>query len=246
MLVGRLSLAGTLGAPCELRAIKAAWNVPLGLATLLIFTVGGGCRTPWRTASSEPSFDRLIEIEQQSGQRGAGRGALGSRLRPGQAQDPANYMTATSGQGLVPPAAANELPNGRGESNRPKNANSEADRTSDMEDMLVDVPPAQRELLRREMSALQARKLAEDVDDPIPSPRTIQKSSVETRTASTHRRISDDHIQDADFDQTTDEVSARSGAQGNGQVEQDGYTDTSKYQLAARKSNRQPRAASAN
>ncbi|MCA9159192.1 MAG: hypothetical protein KDA72_12750, partial [Planctomycetales bacterium] len=103
MLVGRLSLAGTLGAPCELRAIaiKAARHVPLGLATLLIFTVGGGCRTPWRTASSEPSFDRLIEIEQQSGQRGAGRGALASRLRPGQSQDPANYMTADSGQGLV-------------------------------------------------------------------------------------------------------------------------------------------------
>ncbi|MEZ6074803.1 MAG: hypothetical protein R3C56_03735 [Pirellulaceae bacterium] len=246
MLVGRLSLAGTFGGPCELRAIaiKAARHVPLGLSMLLILTVGG-CRTPWRTASSEPSFDRLIEIEQQSGQRGAGRGALASRLRPGQSQDPANYMTADSGQGLVPPAAANELTNRRGGSNRPKNASREADRTSDMEEMLVDVPPAQRELLRREMSALQARNLAEDIDDPIPSPRAHQKSPVETRAASAHRSINDDHIQEADFVQTTDEASARSGSQDNAHAEQDGYTDTSKYQLAARKSNRQPRDASA-
>lgn len=244
MFVGRLSLAGTVGGRCELRAIKAARHAPLGLAALLILVVGGGCRTPWRTASSEPNFDRLIEIEQQSEPYGAGRGPRASRLRPGQSQDPANHTTSDGGQGLVPPAAANELSSGRGDSSRTRNANRDASHTSDMEEMLVDVPPAQRELLRREMSAMQARNHAEDADDQNPSPRAMEKSPAGTRTVSAHRRISDD-IQEADFVQTKGEAAARSEAQDDTEFEQDGYTDTSKYQLAARKSNPQPRGASA-
>ncbi len=250
MVVGRLSLAGTLGGGSKFRVCFVAMRVPLGMTALLILTVGGGCRTPWRTANSEPSFDRLIEIEQQSGQHGAGRGPLASRLRPGQSPSSNNYATAASGQGLVHPAAANDLPSDRGEPNRYKTASRDADNSSDMEEMLVDVPPAQRELLRREMTAMQARNrsgeaaLAEDADDANLPPRTTQKSLAEKRTTLAHQRISDKFDPEIDLAQTPDEAFERSDTPASDEFEQDGNTDTSKYQLAARKSNRQPRDAS--
>ncbi|MEO8271416.1 MAG: hypothetical protein ABI557_16965, partial [Aureliella sp.] len=249
MFVGRFSLAGTLGGRGELRDMKAAWRVLLGLVLLLILMTDSGCRTPWRSSSTEPSFDRLIEIE-QADQRSAGLGSQASRRRPGQSQGLAKYATKASGQGVVPPAAANMSLGERDDSNRLKGDFRGSGSAEDMEEMLVDVPPAQRELLRREMTAIKARNQVGEVgsdtiaDHPLPVRRTAQKSPVETRKGSAHKNISDDLNSEADLVQTTDEASELLKAQDDAELEQDGYADKSMYQLANRKSNRQPRSSS--
>lgn len=142
----------------ERDAALTARRLRLGLTTmltaLLAISTATGCRTPWRSPGAEPSFDRLIEIEQRSGQqRSAGRETQASHLRPG----PAKYAMHGNGQGVVPPAAATSarqsLSDG-GTQSRNRNNDALQD-LNDVEDMLVDVPPAQRDLLRREMSAMQ-------------------------------------------------------------------------------------------
>ncbi len=119
----------------------------IGLAGLLTLLAASGCRTPWRTSNTEPSFDRLIEIEQRSGQRGPALGAQASRSRP----TPPKYPLAGDDSGVVLPAAAAAVQS-LSDQRTVNSSNSQ-----DLEEMLVDVPAEQRELLRREMSAQHAR-----------------------------------------------------------------------------------------
>ncbi|MCA9132324.1 MAG: hypothetical protein KDA45_04190 [Planctomycetales bacterium] len=107
--------------------LEWVWHSATCLAAVLAVTATTGCRAPWQTPHSEPSFDRLIEIEQNSASRSTGREPLASGRRPGQAPYPTAQSLAEEGD-----AAA-------------------------LEDMLAEVPAPQRELLRREMRNLQSR-----------------------------------------------------------------------------------------
>lgn len=215
----------------ERDAAIAARRLRLGLATMLtallaIFTATG-CRTPWRSPSAEPSFDRLIEIEQRSGQqRPAGREPQVSHLRPG----PAKYAMHGNGQHVVPPAAATSarqaLNDSGTENSDSENSDSENSDTesrhrnnhalpdlNDVEEMLVDVPPAQRELLRREMSAMQRTAAKGQIND---KPRPVANPKF-----------------------AADDMEERATADRDGSSASEQYSASSKYRLADKESNRQ-------
>ena len=169
-----------------------------------------GCRTPWRAASEQPDFNRLMEIEQQQlGHSGPARESLSARHRPGgqpggQPGGRTAATTAASRNASAPldePAEFAEL-----DRDNPGVTASLSDR-DESDDILADVPPAERELLRREMSALRARTAT---DNPPRSP-----SAAEGLTSTSRRyREPDDAADDA---QSLDPS----------------YTANSRYQLAA-------------
>lgn len=103
-----------------------------------------GCRAPWTTTPQAhdgvPSFDRLIEIEQQkrAGTQSS-RNPLASRLRPGQRLD----ASPPSRHSAIEQEVASQSPTDESE--------------AELEQMLAQVPPAQRELLRRQADALAQR-----------------------------------------------------------------------------------------
>lgn len=221
MFVPAFSLVGTQMGQDGRAATVVARRLRLRLAlsgmltALLAISTATGCRTPWRSPNAEPSFDRLIEIEQRSGQqRSAGREPQASHLRPG----PAKYAMHGNGQGVVQPAAATSSRQSlseRSTDNRSRNQDAEQD-LNDLEDMLVDVPPAQRELLRREMSAMQRTKHGQTDDKRKPA---------------------------ADPIYAADEMDQRSTADSDRPADSEEYIGSSKYQLASKGSSRQSNAA---
>ena len=208
-------------APLDARGLR------LGLTTmltaLLAISSASGCRTPWRSSTAEPSFDRLIEIEQRSShQRPVGREPQASRLRPG----PAKYAMHPNGPGAVPPAAAaagSPVPSGGSSMSARRSLSDHATHGhsqnlahdqdfDDLDEMLVDVPPAQRDLLRREMSTM--RRAAQGPTD------------------AQHKATSDPQL-------AANETSQRSSAAPDRPVDPNDYVGPSKYQLAAKESSRQ-------
>lgn len=226
MFAPDFSLVETQLSPSERVALVTAQRLRLGLTTmltaLLAMSTAMGCRTPWRSSSADPNFDRLIEIEQRAGQpRSAGHEPLASRLRPG----PAKYaMHGQNNRGVVPPAAANSVHQSlsdrdtisRDTNSRDQNPDAERD-LNDLEDMLVDVPPAQRELLRREMSAMQRAAHGQIGDQ-----RRSLADPLLAANASAKRSLAD-------------------GEDGEGPRHPDASNGSSKNQLAAHESNRQSR-----
>lgn len=189
---------------CQSRAILAE----AGLLLLVATSVCVGCRTPWRTASGEPSFDRLIEVEQRSQGRAAAREPLTSRQR----SDEPKYPVASRRAPQAVETASRRITDGDEEF---------LDQEQEFEDLLADVPPAQRELIRREMRARTSQPDAEAlaIDEP-PSTRT---------NARARRTISDEND---GFDSDT-EVSFSMSDSKAGATSPDGYVGDSKYQLAA-------------
>lgn len=193
----------------ERDAAIAARRLRLGLTTmltaLLAISTAAGCRTPWRSPTADPSFDRLIEIEQRSGQqRSAGREPQVSHLRPG----PAKYAMHGNGQDVVPPAAATSARQSLSDSGtESRHGNNDAlPVLNDVEEMLVDVPPAQRELLRREMSAMQRTAAKGQINDkpkPLANPMFA-----------------------------ADDLDERATADLDGSSDSEEYNDSSKYRLA--------------
>lgn len=237
MFISRLSLAGPQRGLNKCNLALAAKLMPLGMTALLIVACGSGCRTPWRSNSAEPNFDRLIEIEQQSGQRGVQREPLASRTRPG----PAKYPTA----GLVPPAATASASLSISDRAAPDNAD-------EMEEMLVDVPAAQRELLRREINTLHARnqsatELNQDDEAQIPPSQTSKKAPLKSFAAEESGKASPDRSPASERSRkaayAADLANVDSEEESQQDFEQADYSGSSKYQLLAEGSNRQPRAA---
>ncbi len=164
----------------------------IGLAGLLILLAASGCRTPWRTTNTEPSFDRLIEIEQRSGQRGPAPGAQAARSRP----SPPKYPIAGDDTGVVLPAAAAAVQS-LSDQRPPSSSNSQ-----DLEEMLVDVPTAQRELLRREMSALHARNRNNNAPLAESNQRLAQVSTATTAGPAPRGPKASARLSDQDSSQT--------------------------------------------
>ncbi len=223
MFAQDFSLVGTQLCHNERVAAIAARRLRLGLTTmltaLLAISTATGCRTPWRASSAEPSFDRLIEIEQRTNQqRPLGREPQASRLRPG----PAKYAMHGNDQGVVPPAASTTATTSaqRSLSDRATDGHSPqreaAQDYDELDEMLVDVPPAQRDLLRREMSTM--RRAAE--------------SPVDSRSKPESNPLP-----------VPDPTSQRSTAANDRSIDPNEYVGSSKYQLAANDSKPQARAA---
>jgi hypothetical protein len=119
----------------------------LSLIFLAMFVLQAGCRTAWQPkSSSEPSFDRLIEIEQKSRTPSSPIHGLSSRLRPGAA-----------GRVAEPPLGGAEVEAG---------GKSDAD-LEDFSSALAAVPAAQRQLLQREAETLRASRAQKPEDSPI-------------------------------------------------------------------------------
>jgi hypothetical protein len=122
----------------------------MGLPVTILLVAFSGCRTPWRAMDNEPSFDRLLELEQRSSPGLASRNGMASRLRPGVRNYEGSFLADPSGR----PAGQPEQIASTKETN--------------VEQMLADVPSGQRELVRREIEARQARAVdlvAEKTDD---------------------------------------------------------------------------------
>lgn len=152
----------------------------MGLCTfsllVQILATSSGCRTPWRAIgnSSEPSFDRLIEVERQSNNRAEGRDPMASRLRPGVPKYPvATRSTASPDAQRSEPnpakrgiADANAEPQyARQDSEVETDIKTDIESDIEAEELLADVPAAQRELIRREMLAQRAQADAPDEDE---------------------------------------------------------------------------------
>jgi hypothetical protein len=158
------------------------------LAGLLVLIATSGCRSAWRTSSKEPSFDRLIEIEQRSSQNGAAPGAQASRTRP----SPPKYPIVADESGVVLPAAAASV---QSLSDQKSSAGSNDD---DMEEMLVDVPPSQRELLRREMVAMHARNRNADAPPAHSNAKPASTSTARTIGPAAQGRKANGRLSDQD------------------------------------------------
>ncbi len=159
------------------------------LSATLAIIMASGCRTPWRATSSQPDFDRLIEIERQQSGRPANqqREPLAARHRP---VGSSSYTAGRSDERYADEfeMAANDNP--RGSAQRSVSDRDESDRddsdSTELEEMLVDVPPAQRDLLRREMTAMRASGM-EKVDPAGPNDNRLAAAS----PARASRRITD-------------------------------------------------------
>ncbi len=180
----------------------------VGLTLLLATPMCVGCRAPWRTAGGEPSFDRLIEIEQRSQGRAPAREPLTSRMRPGETKYPVASRTQ-------PPAVET--------ASRGISDGDDVTADQEFEDMLADVPPAQRELLRREMRTRFPQDEPAALAANEPPPRAT--SSLKAR-----RALSD--VGD-EFDNDS-AVSFSMSDKEDPESSMEGYVGESKYQLAGK------------
>ncbi len=194
-----------LHSKCKPQAIVSQ----IGLSLLLATPIFVGCRTPWRATSNEPSFDRLIEIE-QSKVNSSGRDPMASRLRASDSK----YPVASRAKPLNQDAS---------ESIEPGGAESVDDQQ--LEEMLADVPPAQREFLRRE---IRARSAQDNLDNELVFKDTPPRAAANSPKAS--KRFQDD---------ATDSNSAvvfslsDDGEDDSGESESESSLGNSKYQMAA-------------
>jgi hypothetical protein len=196
-------------------------SVTLGLIASLLLFVASGCRTPWRSTGDQPDFDRLIEVERQkTGQTSTKRDPLAARHRPGSAtrsQSSARGASSIEAEALDDSRDEDVQMAAVRQSSRDE-VNDETEEGEAMEEMLVDVPPAQRDLLRREMTAMKARGAADlavetTADDTSAAENSAasqlaQAQSPQSQSSRASRRITDD------------ESTA-------------GYVGNSKYQMAA-------------
>jgi len=199
-----------------------------GLTAALVLGTASGCRTPWRATSEQPDFDRLIEIErQQTGQRAPQRDSLSARHRPGsatRANSTANHDAADDEEtDDYLERDASQLAASKTERDATHRSLSD---NGDMEELLVEVPAAQRDLLRREMTAMRARG-ALGVDAAAgdaaagTSDKLAQSKTPLPPAARASRRITDDSHEP--LDDSSD------------------YAGNSKYQLAAGEAQSQSR-----
>jgi hypothetical protein len=156
----------------------------LGLLGLLLCVAVSGCRTPWRATSAQPDFDRLIELErQQSGQPTSAREPLAARHRPG-----ANLRSTSTARKADASARDQfelvedeefDLADTQDDSRAVHRSLSDSEDSTDADDtteeLLTDVPAGQRDLLRREITAMRDRGAA--VLNPPATPKSASRGA---------------------------------------------------------------------
>ncbi len=202
-----------------------SFSVTLGLIASLFLLVASGCRTPWRSTGDQPDFDRLIDLERQkTGQTSTKRDPLAARHRPGSATRPSSSArSASSMEDEAFDATRDEdvqmaavQRSSRSEANDEHDQHDEGEEA--MEEMLVEVPPAQRDLLRREMTAMKARGAADLAADNLAADTSEDHNSAAEQLA--HAKVPHSQSSRASRRITDDESTA-------------GYVGNSKYQMAA-------------
>ncbi len=200
-------------------------SVTLGLIALLFLVSANGCRTPWRATSGQPDFDRLIEIErQQSGQSSSLREPLAAQHRPGSAsRKPSTSRSASS-------TADDDRESIEGDEVQLAAAQRSLHERDEIEEMLIEVPPSQRDLLRREMTAMRARSTEASLPD---AEHLAQAKTPPANSTRASRRISDDDSSDSPQSVVSSSRSHTADRANDPGESNSGYAGSSKYQMAA-------------